>query len=1011
MALVTDVIDVPLAGGLAQHVDAKLVEPGAFLVLQNLEHTEAGGLRKRTGFGTMPTTATDTYTTPAPLALDVCGSELVMIGNRAQDTLFYEAQAWLWSWSPSLSKWAPRSSVSPLTIKRRAAVRSYKNLESAVPHVALCTNGVEVWVWSDGTDSYWAARDAVGGTALVNNNPFISALTKFCLFVCNAGATLVYCSGADVHRLEFDASTLTWGSDQVVYTAAANVLYWDAAPLTTTDYWAFSFYDSAAVGVRTLRVYTPTPTVTHNVVTGRAGAVSYVAIAANSAALVVTWYEVATGVWCYHLTSAALAALYAPIAVDGGGLTFDSITVGIESGGVAHVCWSSAVIFGQWATTTRAVTSAGAFVSAVRRVYHARPAGRPWLASDANIYLPVTGYLSDDHRGLVILCLSQHDETGYGLRPIKSVGAVGLIDGAAILWSVFPHPTSTGGGSTVLPMAAVSDLKGKKTLDAVTFNVAREQEALWRSAQASGLLLHSGGMLGSYDGTRVDESGFFEPPRWEAPYSLTYGAAPGVEGDAVLTHIYEYLAVYVYRDARGNIHRSAPSEPLLVSISNGGGFNQATVTLTIKTTSLSRRSDVYSGAIREIAVVVYRSLKNTAGAHYQIVWASTSINAANAYNLTVTDNEPDGTLITAARGQIYTDGGVFENWPPPPSSFVHSHGGRLWLVSTEDDREVWASKILVKDEPPAFSPYLRVRVEDSASEVVALGSLDDELVIFTRDHVYLLSGPGPNDAGGGDFFETPRLVSSSAGCLDARSVVSWNDGVFFLSQEGLCLLGRGGITWPGQAVKDTLASYPNIRHAQLDAKRRRITWLCDNGSTGVTIWFDYQHNAWGTFVMASDPRTICETLWSNLRIVGDTDGVHQEGYGSYPGRDPGQGWITARLETPWIRLGAVGGFQRVRRVVVTGDTLGSHQLALTLYNDWSTSAAQTETITQSTSLTGPERCVLVVASQKCSAVKIRLDDSAGSLTGEARAGSWVSGLSLEIGRKQGVAKLAPGSWK
>lgn len=1017
MALQTDVIDIPLTGGLSEHVDAKLVEPGSFLTLQNVEYTAAGGLKKRTGYGTLPTTATDTYTVPAPLALDVVGGELVMVGSRPADTLQYEACPYLWSWSSSLSKWSPRSSVCPLVIKRRAAVRSFRDLASSTPNVARTSNGLEVWAWAENGNTYYRVTDSATGTVLLDEAVVLTGFTGFVIMWTGTAVTLVYVDRTDIRRMRFDPTALTWGTDVAVYTAAANITVIDVAPLPTSDYWTASYYDSAGPTVRTLRIYDPTPSVTHNVaVATGGGAPTHIATIANSTIVAVAWNENVAGVLVRSAAVADLAAVWPATVVDVPTGSFATLTVGIETNSTIHVCWASSVIgLTTYALSTRSIDSTFTFVSSVRRVYHARPASRPWRAPDGNLYMLAGSFFSGDadHFGYVVLCLTQHDESGYVLRPIKVVGAVANVDGRRILYGSFPHP-AVGATTTeaVFPIGVQFDLTSYRTVDAVTLDVATVNESLWRGAYASGLLLQSGGLLGSYDGSCVVETGFVQPPRWNGlGYGLTYGAAPGVEGDAVLTHIYEYVAVYRWRDAKGLVHQSRPSAPLLVSINNGGGFNQALVTLDVQTTALTRRADANDGAIKGIAIVVYRSLKNTTGAHYQIAWEVTDMDGVDVYSRQITDTETDAVLLAAARGQLYTDGGVFDNDMPPPSRYTHAHGGRLWIVSSEDDREVWASKLLVKDEAPAFSAYLRVRVEDSASEVVALGSLNDELVIFTRTGVYLLSGPGTNDAGGGEPFEAPRLVSSSAGCLDARSVVSWQGGVFFQSKEGLCLLGTNGITWVGQAAKDTLASYPNIRHAQLDPKRRRITWLCDDGTSGITLWHDYQHNAWGTFAMASDPRTLCETVWSNLRVVGDTDGTHMESYGSYPGRDPGQAWITARIETPWIRLGAVGGFQRVKRVVVTGDTLGSHVLTMSLYNDWGTLAVQTEAITQTTSVVGPERCVLVVASQKCSAVKVRLQDSAGDLNADVRAGSWISGLSLQIGRKEGVAKLAPGSWK
>ena len=47
MALQTQLLDVPITGGLAQHVDDRVVEPGSFIDLRNVQYTKRGRLVKR----------------------------------------------------------------------------------------------------------------------------------------------------------------------------------------------------------------------------------------------------------------------------------------------------------------------------------------------------------------------------------------------------------------------------------------------------------------------------------------------------------------------------------------------------------------------------------------------------------------------------------------------------------------------------------------------------------------------------------------------------------------------------------------------------------------------------------------------------------------------------------------------------------------------------------------------------------------------------------------------------
>lgn len=82
-----------------------------------------------------------------------------------------------------------------------------------------------------------------------------------------------------------------------------------------------------------------------------------------------------------------------------------------------------------------------------------------------------------------------------------------------------------------------------------------------------------------------------------------------------------------------------------------------------------------------------------------------------------------------------------------------------------------------QDDVSGLVNQLTVGSDEQNDFGVALAVIRNGLVIFKRHSIYLLSGRTP------DTFAL-RQVSGSFGCLDARSVVEYEDAVYFMSERG-----------------------------------------------------------------------------------------------------------------------------------------------------------------------------------------------------------------------------------
>jgi len=379
----------------------------------------------------------------------------------------------------------------------------------------------------------------------------------------------------------------------------------------------------------------------------------------------------------------------------------------------------------------------------------------------------------------------------------------------------------------------------------------------------------------------------------------------------------------------------------------------------------------------------------------------------------IVDAFSDAQVLANAWGTLILpeQGGPLDNDTPPSATFVCTHKNRLWATSIDDDKAVFYSKTFVRGEAPAFSYLQQVRLDDSKEGVTALASLDDKLAIFTPGAIYYVYGDGPADTGLGGSFSEATFLSSNAGCINGRSVV-WNDmGVFFQSATGIYLLTTSmQLTYIGEPVKLILEEYDTIVDAVHDPKRAWVMWLVRNNTSSPRskwIVYDYQVQAWTTWTTEAMTLGGCtsHTLWGDHHVWTDASKVCVETYGT-PGYDPGDVWVTATIETPWIKLAGIGGFERVKHVILTTSLKSDHELFVGISNDFDNAIGQGQTFQMVGGAGDPMRLDLHVRDQKATALRVRIQDIAPvAVTPAQPTGFSIAGLSLEAGVKMGRAKV------
>ena len=436
------------------------------------------------------------------------------------------------------------------------------------------------------------------------------------------------------------------------------------------------------------------------------------------------------------------------------------------------------------------------------------------------------------------------------------------------------------------------------------------------SAELGLSVIFDGGAVRSYDGTTVAEHGFHLFPEG---ITLKTGTGGQLSGG-----LYQYCAVYERFDSQGQAIRSSPSP--IVSISCSAS---ASVTASIPQVHMT---DMLSGSI---SLALYRTTFNeAAGAsgvpNFYRIGAPINdsvFNFAFADTGTIVDTMSDGDLLGMM--PLYTNGGVIENIAPPSALSPVVHQSRVFIIDAEDPNVIWFSKEVTPSgrvtigSAVEFSDLLQLNMDTRFGDCSALASLDDKLIIFKETSIFAITGKGPDSTGVGSF-DTPYLVSADCGCVDAKSVVLTPQGIMFKGHKGIHLLSRGlEVSYVGSQVE----AY-NDRHVigcQLSHDKQQVRFLLDDG--GLLV-YDYQAGQWGTWT-GLEPVDIC-TYSGQLTAVRRTGQVTVE----TPGQQDDMGQpVKLRLQTGWIELGGIAGFQRGWRIYILGGFDSPHRLRIRVAYD------------------------------------------------------------------------------
>lgn len=636
------------------------------------------------------------------------------------------------------------------------------------------------------------------------------------------------------------------------------------------------------------------------------------------------------------------------------------------------------------------------------------------------IYLHVAGLDSDaDVSHHALICLSDYrTDRDNGTTKIYGFRVAATLD-------PFNGVKTVGGGNEKMPRYESYDNNTKTAVALAYLSAARINSygvlqlrhldpLSWASHSLGNTDYLSGGAIHEWDGQRVHEAGIVDRP--------VVTAAAGAAGNPSGT--YNYVAVHRMVNASGDVSWSRTSPVISVTVAS----KKVDVTITpVNVTSRETGEDgderIHTELYRtESGGTQYHLVATTAGGSFQAL----TINTGGL--LVVSDDYADATMAAfpLLHRQPGTNGTAKDRYPPPPSTVLISHKDRLFCTDAYGQR-VYYSSFFVDGEAAWFNPAFQITPHGGTGPITGMASIDGRLVVFKRDAVFVISGDGPPEAGGGGF-ATPHRVAARFGCINHRSIVQVDDGIVYQSERGFEKLSRSlAITHVGQRVQDTLASFPYCTGSTID-NRGRVRWTMNTGEgviatgaskeivmdvlSGKPVWSTSKLWMSGVYGGACGGVVTVRLLDSGTPkdfsiYIAPADGVY---YASDSTNLDNSSYVPITIETAWVHISGPNGRQRVEHAYLLGSLAANHRLVMSLDYDYAGSYADTKTFGDAAVNDSSEYIFMRnAANPQTLATRLKVEDLAPADTGSypvtTGAGPEILGITLEVAPKRGGYKL------
>jgi len=898
-------IPIGLGVGVDTKTDPKVVQPGKLLACENGIFTKIGTITKRFGFDDLPKT--------------ILGSSAVINGSKKlatfKDELLQLTSQDTYSFVESSDTWANKGKVGSVSVESVSVVKN--TAAQSTPDVNT-TNGVTVYAWEDSRGGVRATViDQASGLPLQSDvslsatglRPRVSSAHDY-IYVHYMDAASTF----KVQRLN-PASPLTFEAAVTIQSDAnATNPNFDITPIGTNLACAYETTGNVIkVGyLKTSGEFGTTVEGFPNAVTTTQSGSGCIGLATHflgdsNDAIYVFYHNTTNGLRCaiYPLD------LTTPTVV-----TMDTILTqvnqigALEDNGTAYIWYEvNAAATYNYRIKANSVTRAGTVASGTG-TEHVRSVGlvsKPIKEADGNFYYVVCheSTLQPTYFTMKYITASR----GFIVNSFAKLASGGVLTKRSTLTNLAEVEDSVYAYAARVKTQLISDAGTVYTRVGLnSTSISFDDSRLFNSKTLGDNLHISGGLLQNYDGTSVTEHGFNVFPE-NISNSITGGAGTITAGTRL------YQVVYEWTDQQGQIHQSAPS----VSLSVTNILNDRN-TLTIPTLRITEKKSA-SGRT-DVSIAIYRTIASGSIFYRVSSITSPTLNDVTVDSITFNDGTPDASITS--NQVIYTSGGVLDNDQPPSCKVIEEYRNRLAIAGLEDENLIQLSKERVPGEGVSFSDAIQIRCDQGDGGIEALQTLDDKLIIFKKDSLYLTAGDGPTDAGTNNDYLIPQVIATDVGTSDPQSVVRMPLGLMFKSEKGYYLLGRSlQLEYKGAPVE--AFNDLTVTGAVLKAEKNQVIFT---HSDGQAVIYDYYFDQWST---ATGHESLSSANWKSTYVFMKDDGVvYKESATSY--FDAGA-TVSTKLITPWISAAQLQGSERLYKILLLGELKSQHKLKVTIqYN-------------------------------------------------------------------------------
>lgn len=265
------------------------------------------------------------------------------------------------------------------------------------------------------------------------------------------------------------------------------------------------------------------------------------------------------------------------------------------------------------------------------------------------------------------------------------------------------------------------------------------------------------------------------------------------------------------------------------------------------------------GYYENLTLEIYRTTSGGTTFYYLDQVTNSVPALSQSYTDAVNENLPRAGASLLNLGKVlYTSGGVVANDQPPISKYVLALSGFMYYGGITDTGQFFPQRIRqsIQGSPDSAPATFFDDLED---ELTGLSSARSNLIGLCKNSVYRVSGSFTSTGQGSMSHEK---ISDSIGCLNAKSVVRTEIGVFFAGSDGFYYTDgyqviKISIDLDATYRKATTSDNQKARiYGSYDKLTRRIWWAMSSQATSqdndmfFIFYLDYGVKPSGVFTRA-----------------------------------------------------------------------------------------------------------------------------------------------------------------